>query len=217
MEEKKEKTYEFYGVDNKTAWRMALLAVVILIVSLVISDFILLWLWRKYIIGDKFITGEYETKMETRIFYASVGIAFCSFVAFFKFLGKKNRRLWSLTKIDDKIIIKYKGETHEIFLKDIVQINNLGKAKTRAKKLTIKYNNQSVKIWAGTSWQAPFSREGDLQILDSFIKRLTNFLSKNFTRDEPNSFFYRKIRSLYKKQVEEAKRSFIGVYKRKTS
>jgi len=158
-----EKTYEFYGVDAKTELKIG----IIVGVNTILTLFVLFLL---------FPTGN----LRTNLFVIALTLLWDSVVI--KFFSKKNMRLWSLTKINDKLIIKYKEEMHEIPLKDIVQINILGSIEHRY--FTIKYNSQSVRIRVGTSWMAPFSRKGDLQILDSFIKKLTNFLNKNFTKKD---------------------------------
>ena len=178
-----EKTYEFYGVDAKTEWKMGLLFGTAFIVIWVISYFIIYWLWRKYIIGNNFITGHYETKIMNLIFFGSMFLGFLGSLGILKFLGNTKAKKWSIIKQKDKLIIEYDHNCYEILLDDITKVKVYGSSEFRY--FTIKDNNKGVRIRVGASQLTPFSRKGDLQILDSFINNeLMHFLNKNFTKKD---------------------------------
>ena len=191
-----EKTYEFYGVDAKTEWKMGLLFGAAFIVIWVISYFIIYWLWRKYIIGDNFITGYYETKIMNLIFFGSMFLGFLGSLGILKFLGNTKAKKWSIVKQKDKLIIEYDHKIKEFLFSEITQINVLGNVGFRY--LTIKDKTKKVKIRVGTTSLTPFSQQSDLEIVDSFVNNeLMHFLNKNFTKKD--------------------KHPFLGIYKRKIS
>jgi len=170
-----EKTYQFYGIDAKTELRIGIIAGINALLIMAICPFIYL----------KFFTK--QDNIPIGIFWLIILLALIWVSVIMKFLGKKYTKLWELRKLSDKLIIKYGEIIHEILLDDITKVKVLGS--TNFRYLTIVYKLEAIKIRVGASSLTPFSRQGDVQKIDSFIRQeLIPYLNKNFTKKDKHPF-----------------------------
>ena len=176
-----EKIYEFYGVDAKSEMRMCLILAVCILLMMFIPVFI-----YEYFIVNRNHTHIVWLNILLAILGGgsaiTVGTILSKSEVVLRFLGKKYKKLWELRKSEKMIVIKYDNLMCEIFLEEIIKVKIYGNSKF--KYFTIKTQNKTIKIRVGISWLTPFSREGDVQILDSFVEILKPYLDKNFTKKD---------------------------------
>ena len=180
-----EKIYEFYGVDAKSEIRMCIVLAVCILLMMFIPVFI-----YEYFIVNRNHTHTTMNIVWLNILLAilgggsaiTVGTILSKSEVVLRFLGKKYKKLWELRKSEKMIVIKYDNLMCEIFLEEIIKVKIYGNSKF--KYFTIKTQNKTIKIRVGISWLTPFSREGDVQILDSFVEILKPYLDKNFTKKD---------------------------------
>ena len=158
-----EKTYEFFGVDAKTEWRLGLIFGIILLVLVVFLAICLMPLFEKVM---------------SFLLALSLGLGCGLFIL--NLLGKKHRKLWRVKMMDDKCQIWYGNKEHLFLWNDIIQMSIEGNVGFRY--FTIKTQTQAVKIRVGTSPLTPFSQKRDLEVLDTCINTLKSFLNEYFTR-----------------------------------
>jgi len=188
---KSENTYEFYGVDAKTEWRIGAIVGFCIILMMAIS----------FILVEGFIKFKHD--IWRIVFLAIVGsgvaggisLILSRVVVIMEFLGKKYRKLWQLQKSGTMIEIKYNGLTNEIFLEDIIKVKIYGNLEF--KYFTIKTQTKTVKIRVGNSGLTPFSRDGDVRILDSFIDTLKPYLNKNFAKKDKKFYMPNNVKLIY--------------------
>lgn len=163
----KKKEFIFQGLDAKTELKTALL----LIVPALLIMFSILFISHIFFPDLYFLVP--------LVFAAMLTVSFS--VLILKQLSKRIKdKNWTIKIEGEKIDIKFRDSHYSLNLSDIMIIKNLGQPGLRY--LTIKTKNEAIKIRVGNTGLAPFSKEEDIEIVDSFIEYLKPYIAEKFNK-----------------------------------
>lgn len=163
--EKKE--FVFQGLDAKTELKTALL---LIIPALLIMSSVLF-------ISHIFFPNLYFLVPLLLAAILTVSLSVLILNQLSKRIKDKN---WIIIIENENIDIKFRDSHYALKLSDILMIKNLGQPGLRY--LTIKTRNDVIKIRVGNTGLAPFSKEEDIEIIDSFIEYLKPYIIENFNK-----------------------------------
>lgn len=163
--EKKE--FIFQGLDAKTELKTALL----LIIPALLIMFSVLF------ISHIFFPNLYFLVPLVLAAVLTVSLSVLILNQLSKRIKDKN---WIIIIEDENIDIKFRDSHYALKLSEIMMIKNLGQPGLRY--LTIKTRNDVIKIRVGNTGLAPFSKEEDIEIVDSFIEYLKPYITENFNK-----------------------------------
>lgn len=163
--EKKE--FVFQGLDAKTELKTALL----LIIPALLIMFSVLFISHIFFPNLYFLVP----LLLAAILTVSLSVLILNQLS--KRIKDKN---WIIIIENENIDIKFRDSHYALKLSDILMIKNLGQPGLRY--LTIKTRNDVIKIRVGNTGLAPFSKEEDIEIIDSFIEYLKPYIIENFNK-----------------------------------
>lgn len=163
--EKKE--FVFQGLDAKTELKTALL----LIIPALLIMFSVLFISHIFFPNLYFLVP----LLLAAILTVSLSVLILNQLS--KRIKDKN---WIIIIENENIDIKFRDSHYALKLSDILKIKNLGQPGLRY--LTIKTKNEVIKIRVGNTGLAPFSKEEDIEIVDSFIEYLKPYIIENFNK-----------------------------------
>lgn len=163
--EKKE--FVFQGLDAKTELKTALL----LIIPALLIMFSVLFISHIFFPNLYFLVP----LLLAAILTVSLSVLILNQLS--KRIKDKN---WIIIIENENIDIKFRDSHYALKLSDIMMIKNMGQPGLRY--LTIKTRNDVIKIRVGNTGLAPFSKEEDIEIIDSFIEYLKPYIIENFNK-----------------------------------
>lgn len=163
-----DKEFKFQGLDAKTELRIALLLVI---------PALMMMLGTLYLSHILFPNTFFLVPLVIAALITVLGS-----IIILKFMTnqiKDQDKEWIIRiNGEETMTARFRNRVYTFNMKDIVMIKNMGNEGVRY--LTIKTEDQLLKIRVGNTGFAPFSSEEDIKKLDAFIDYIKPYINENF-------------------------------------
>ncbi len=170
----KSKQYEFGGVDFKTELLLGLMTGLV---------FILIWAGLVYTYYS-YNNLDSVVRVPKRIFFGSMFLGLLISLFSLKWVTKYLKLQWKINMLKDYMSIIFKNYEYKILYNEITTMTLNGNNGIRY--LTLKYNNEIIKMRIGTNRLMPFSKKEDIETLDIFWNELESFLPNKYVNKKLN-------------------------------